>query len=225
MFDELTLLRLLQLTDSALPIGTAAHSFGLESMIEDRIVTPRNFEQYLRDYMQESGSLDAVFCRSAHQLPKLDDPRFVKTWVRLNHEISARKYSRESREASLTLGRRFLRLAAELLGPPELGAFGAADSHHAAGFGLIARMIGMDERPSILAWLHQSAMMQISAAQRLMPLGQNTASAILWRLKPLLVDISQLDISQKDTTGDCFTPLPETAAMRHSKLTVRLFIS
>jgi urease accessory protein len=81
-------------------------------------------------------------------------------------------------------------------------------------------MIGVDERRSILAWLHQSAMMQISAAQRLMPLGQNAASAILWRLKPLL-----LDISQRDVTGECFTPLPETAAMRHSKLTVRLFIS
>ena len=55
MFDELTLLRLLQLTDSALPIGTTAHSFGLESMIADGFVTPCNFEQYLRDYMQESG--------------------------------------------------------------------------------------------------------------------------------------------------------------------------
>jgi len=219
MFDELTLLRLLQLTDSALPIGTTAHSFGLESMIADGFVTPCNFEQYLRDYMQESGLLDAVFCRSAHQLPKSDDPWFVKAWVRLNHEIGARKYPRESREASLTLGRRFLRLAAELLGS-ELGAIGAADSHHVAAFGLIAGMIGMDERPSILAWLHQSAMMQISAAQRLMPLGQNAASAILWRLKPLL-----LDISKSESTGDCFTPLPETAAMRHSKLTVRLFIS
>jgi urease accessory protein len=155
----------------------------------------------------------------------LDDPGFGKVWVQLNHEIGARKFSRESREASLTLGRRFLRLAAELLGVPEVGALGAANSHHAAGFGLIARMIGIDERRSILAWLHQSAMTQISAAQRLMPLGQNTASAILWRLKPLLLEISQRVISQRDTVGECFTPLPETAAMRHSKLTVRLFIS
>jgi urease accessory protein len=220
MFDELTLLRLMQLTDSSLPIGTTAHSFGLESMVEDRVVIPCGFEQYLRDYLEESGSLDAFFCRTAYQMPGLDDPRFAKSWVLLNHEIGARKFSRESREASLTLGRRFLHLAAEFLGEPGVAALGQTDSHHAAGFGLVARTIGVDERRSILAWLHQSAMMQISAAQRLMPLGQNTASAILWRLKPLL-----LDISQRDTAGECFTPLPETAAMRHSKLAVRLFIS
>jgi len=220
MIDELTLLRLMQLTDSALPIGTAAHSFGLESMVEDRVVTPRNFEEYLRDYMEENGSLDTVFCHTAYQLPGLDDPRFAEAWAQLNHEIGARRFSRESREASLTLGRRFLRLAAELLGVPEVGGISGAHSHHAAAFALVARIIGMDERRSVLAWLHQSAMMQISAAQRLMPLGQNAASAILWRLKPLL-----LDISEREITGECFTPLPETAAMRHSKLTVRLFIS
>jgi urease accessory protein len=220
MFDELTLLRLMQLTDSALPIGTTAHSFGLESMVEDQVVAPGSFERYLWDYLEESGSLDAVFCRTAYQMPGLDDPRFAKSWSRLNHEIGARRFSRESRDASLTLGRRFLRLAAELLGAPGVAALGQADSHHVAGFGLIARVIGVDERSSILAWLHQSAMMQISAAQRLMPLGQNAASAILWRLKPLL-----LEISRRDAAGECFTPLPETAAMRHSKLTVRLFIS
>jgi urease accessory protein len=112
MFDELTWLRLMQLTDGALPIGTAAHSFGLESMAGDRVVTPSNLEQHLRDYMEDSSSLDAVFCRFAHQLPNIDDPRFAMAWVQLNHEISARKFSRESRVASLTLRRRFLRLAA-----------------------------------------------------------------------------------------------------------------
>jgi len=220
MIDELALLRLFQITDSAIPIGTISHSFGLETLVEDGLVTPASFEQYLHDYIEESGGLDAFFCRAAYQLPPLTGAQFGNSWMRLNAEISARKYARESRQASLTLGRRFLRLAAEWLGAPEIEILPESDSHHVAAFSVIARMIGVDQKRATLAWLHQSAMTQVSTAQRLMPLGQNSASAILWRLKPLL-----LDVAQRDLTGESFTPLLETAGMRHPKLRVRLFIS
>src|SRR5206468_3461636 len=124
--DPLTLLRLLQLADSALPVGTSAHSFGLESVFEDGLLAADDLESYLGDYLEENGLLEAAFCRTAHRLSQLPAEAFAGEWRHLNERLSARKLSRESRDASLTVGRRFLRLASDLLAR-ELNM---PDSHH-----------------------------------------------------------------------------------------------
>jgi urease accessory protein len=209
-----TLLRLLQLADSALPVGAAAHSFGLESLIEDGVLDVDALESFLQGYLEETGALDAAFCRAAHRSSPAE-------WQSLNSQLSARKPARESREASLTLGRRLVNLAAGWM--PDIAL--PADSHHVTAFGLVAGLAGIDELSTVEAWLHQSMTALISAAQRLAPLGQTRASNILWNLKP---HISQAVGQVPDlpfTQAPCFAPLPEIAAMRHSQLSTRLFIS
>src|SRR4030081_1566664 len=104
--DEIALMRLLHLADSALPVGTAAHSWGLESLIEDGLVTAEALESFLHGYLQENGALEAAFCRAAHRLSQSPDQEFAPEWRDLNGQLSARRPARESREASLTLGRR-----------------------------------------------------------------------------------------------------------------------
>ena len=206
----MTLLRLLQLADSALPVGAAAHSFGLESLIEDGVLDVEGLESFLQGYLEETGELEAAFCRAAHRSCPAE-------WRNLNCQLSARKIARESREASLTLGRRLLNLAAGWM--PDTGL--PADGHHVTAFGLVAGLAGIDERSAVQAWLHQSMAAFISAAQRLAPLGQTRASNILWNLKPHVAQVPDLRCSETN----CFIPLPELAAMRHSRLSTRLFIS
>jgi urease accessory protein len=211
---EYALLRLLQLADSALPVGAAAHSFGLESLVADDCLTVDGLEEFLRGYLEENGALDAGYCRAAHELSRTRGAEFGARWGKLQRRLSARRMARESREASLTMGRRFLGLAAAWLPGAEV----PAEAHHVTAFGLVAGFAGVDEGSAAMAWLHQSTAALVSAAQRLAPLGQTRASGILWSLKPLMAAISV-------GGTDCFAPALEVAAMRHSKLATRLFIS
>ncbi len=226
--ENLRRLWLLQLTDSALPIGATAHSFGLEMLAADGRLNPAGLETFLRDFLSENGRLESYFCRRAYRL----SPDFQgQEWVSLNFRLSAFKPGRESRTASATLGRRFLQLVLELdlseearetLCRAQISAKEAgADIHHSAAFGLVGGALGLGEDDTVLAYLQQSIAGLVSACQRLMQLGQVQASRIMWNLKPALIEAAQ-------DNGDevwCFSPNPEMAVMRHPGLYTRLFIS
>ena len=208
--DELSLLRLLQLADSALPVGAAAHSFGLETLVSEEALRPENIEQFLRDYLQETGALEAAFVRRAG---RRDDRRA------LSDELSARKAARESREASLKLGRRFAELVNGLADAPVV----ETELHYCIAFGAAGAALRIPEDALALAYLRQSVAGLVSACQRLMALGQAAANKIVWNLSPMIEQAAARGTEDEEVW--CFNPFLELASMRHGSLETRLFIS
>jgi len=232
--DTLQLLRLLQLADSALPIGSTAHSFGLETLVEEGTLRVEQLEIFLQGYLAEAGTLEAAFCRRSYALSaQIATATFEEQWLALNNELSAFKTARESRVASATLGRRFLQLVAGLEESARLQqVLRAAKSqgvevHYSIAFGLVGRHLGVAETATVLAYLQQSLMGLVSTCQRLLPLGQSQASAILWQLKTALIETAHTseDLATHPQDSTVFTPQLDIGSMRHPGLETRLFIS
>ena len=230
----LALMWLLQLSDTALPIGALNHSFGLETLAAEELLSADRLEAFLPEYLHETGWFEIHFCGAAYRLGNADRDRFPSAqWLNLNMQFSAFKLARESRSASATLGRRFLRLVNGLAEAPILAAAIAASQdseteiHHCAAFGLAGAALGIEEEATLLAYSHQSLANLISSAQRLLPLGQTQATQMLWELKPVLVALVKR-AQENDFDVDecaCFAPLVEVGSMRHPALPTRLFIS
>jgi len=203
---ETELLRVLHLADSALPVGGAAHSFGLETLADEEDLKPPDVETFLTGYLEECGALEAGLVRRAWRGGDLQA---------LSEELSARKPARESREASLKLGRRFADLVNVMLDRSVLDR----DLHYCIAFGAAGAVFGIPIDAVAAAYLNQSIAALVSACQRLMPLGQSAASRILWNLKPAIARTALAE------AVFCFSPHLELASMRHRSLEIRLFIS
>jgi len=204
--SEVAVLRLMHLADSALPIGSTAHSFGLETLADEMTLVPENVEPFLRVYLQEGGRQEAAYVRRAWM---------GGDWQSLSDELGARKAARTAREASLKLGRRFAELVNGMAGRRLI----EANLHYSIAFGAAGAALGVPIDAAAQAYLHQSMSGLISACQRLMPLGQAAAARILWNLKPAIIEASHAE------EAACFNPYLELASMRHGSLETRLFIS
>ena len=244
----LDLLQLLQLSDSALPIGSSAHSFGLETLTAEGDLTPTDLEAFFADLLIETGPLEGAYCCAAYRLAQGyaagrhgDEGEelnrdFEPDWWELNLSLSARKPARESREASTTLGKRFLRLVTSL---ESVSMFQRAlqtpmkmehpttarPIHHCTAFGLVGGALNLGEEAVVSAYLQQSLTGLLSACQRLMPVGQMQAISLGWTLKPLITRIAAQSQTTDWRTVHSFSPVLDLAGMRHANLPVRLFIS
>ena len=228
----LALLRLLQLADSALPIGALAHSFGLETLVDAELLTLPALPEFLHGYLEEAGMLDAVFCREAFRLAGGNGETFsAERWLEINDRLGALRPARESRAGSAALGQNFLTavLGVADCRPLRQAAEAVRGAHrpvyHSTAFGLAAGALGIEQESAVLAFLHQGTASLISACQRLLPIGQTDATRILWKLKPSMIATAARSRHCGIGEVSSFVPLLEWGAMEHPALSTRLFIS
>ena len=226
--NTLQWLQLAHLADSALPIGSSAHSFGLETLVADGQMDVQRLTSTFRALLAEMAGGDGYFCRTAYACggTTKDD---LERWLTLNAQIDAFKLPRETRQASVALGRRFLMLAGgfdELRWAETWVSRAKSEqigTHHCAAFGVVGAALGLPVEEVIAAYLHQALVGLVAACQKIMPLGQVRASQLLWTLKPAIVEAAAYSASLSEPCA--FSPLLDLASMWHPHLTTRLFIS
>jgi urease accessory protein len=223
-------LALLQLCDTALPTGAYVFSSGLETYTQQGLVSA---VATLQDW------LEAVLhhtVHGSHLLPVALAHRATggEDWAqleRLDQQLAAMKHARELREASVKTGQGLLRLALQVWPGPavqrlhELRQRHQLAGHQALVLGAIGCQLGYEERIIVEAAGYQWLSSMVSAALRLLPIGQLAGQQILTALLPHLPAIAD-DIHQQ-SWDDLSSAAPDfdIRAMQHEMLYSRLFQS
>lgn len=217
--EDLIFLRMLQLFDSALPVGNFAHSGGIETYGQLDI-KPAELASLLANQIEMgTGRLDLA--ASALAWENSEDAGEL---ARLGEEIDAWKVVPSICRSSKGLGKRTLSIAGRLF-PDRTGGLDIASPHQAVVVGALARRLGIPERETLLALAQGQMAACLAAAVRCMPLSPGRAQEILAGLQPGI--IRTVDIVLEDPEGSFFasTPALDIRAHQQKSLYTRLFQS
>lgn len=224
------LLRILQLTDSAFPTGAFAHSFGLETYVARGIVrTAASLEAFVANILLHAmAPSDGVACAAISRA----GADWQDLLQRLDRRLSAMKVVTESRQASRTLGTRFLRTTTALFSLPRATSYlSAIDAtsvygHISLAYGLVCHDLDLPVPPALAAWFRQYCASMVWVGVRLMPLGQTAGQELLARLGAPICDAVALALERDVDDMASFAPGQELAGIMHrDALTTRLYIS
>lgn len=224
-YNDFSLLNLLQLTNSALPVGAYSYSEGLENLIETGIINNAEILKIWLDRELQFGAirLEAWLMLQGYKTSKIRDMAALNYW---NNWASAARETEELREQSWQMGRALARLLQEL--QPELKfIFSQIDRNcnYAIAFGIAASHWQINDKIAVMGYLHSWATNLIGAGVKLIPIGQTAGQKLLLDLHPCLVETSmEIFNLNADNIGSCAWGL-SLASMAHETQYTRLFRS
>lgn len=224
-----SLLHLLQLSDSALPVGGFSFSNTLESAVACGVVRDvPSLEEYVRAALRVASTTDCVAARVAYEeslMGRLDMA------VRADEELLLRKLNAEQRQMTLRMGRKLAELAEGVIGGELLVRWlamirsGEVSGTYAVTQGVVFAASGVGQRELFSSMLYGTASMMLNAALRLMRLTHHSTQQILYRLwedvEPLYEHSSGLDL--EDMYG--FAPQIDLLSSLHERGRSRMFMN
>ncbi|WP_165887008.1 urease accessory protein UreF [Scopulibacillus darangshiensis] len=234
-------LSLLQLVDSAFPTGAFAHSFGLETAFkENKLSGPKELYEWLQDYIR--GSLIptegiAVFVSYQTIQKEIEINALPETvqedLQRLDQKLTFSKKASESRDGTVKIGKRYLKIVHTLY--PEAGLDQYAGwinerlcyGNPAIVHGWISAYLDIPCDQAIFTHLYTNVNNLLQSALRMAVIGQTDAQLILQRLYPLMDEEAEQIVHSSPGEKDLcnYAIVQETEAMRHETLYSRLFMS
>lgn len=216
------LLRLLQLFDSQYPVGTFAHSGGIETYAAQGATLPRLRELLENQIELGWGRIELAGACLAWRA--FDTSESCAALIALARLVHAAKTIPAVRDTSVRLGMRTLSLARRLY-PDEVAALVIDPPHHAVVIGATARTLGIDAEPMLLALGHSLAAGTLAAATRCMPVSPVQAQTMLTGLHEFLVRAVARVQADPDRYLFTCTPALDVRAHHQAFLRTRLFQS
>lgn len=227
--DTASLICGLRFIDSFFPSGGYAYSSGLEAAVQAGTVKDSTqLAAYVEDLLQ--GGMSRREATAAFVACRAGASGKAAGAMTVDRELDGMKLGRETRLASRQMGRQVMKIAAEQLKrktvlPSYLSAMEReqAPGHLPVCLGLTLGACGWKGEEAVAAYLYQTAVGFVSAAMRLLPIGQREGQRVIDGCLPLIYRIS------RDVTPNwpmvSWSPIQDIYGMRHGHLSWRLFRS
>ncbi|SES12313.1 urease accessory protein [Gracilibacillus ureilyticus] len=221
------ILYLMHIHDSAFPIGTYTHSFGMETYIqEDKIRTKEDLFTFCLIYMKENiGFTDGIFVKLAYEKLLAGEWSELLNLEKLCH---ASKNAEETREASMMIGKQFIKAIIPVSHSPSLEKWQSeiyVKSHFPIVYTLYTYDMGFDLYTTILTYIYSSVVSLVHNAVRAIPLGQKAGIEVIHRLITEMDHVTKQILTRDLAQVSNHTFGLEIASMKHKFLQARLFIS
>ena len=227
--NDAALYRLMSWLSPAFPVGGYTHSAGLEWAIAEKLVTGRGpLVEWLEDVLAAgSGRNDAVFFVHAYRASaKRDDARLME----IVDIAGALQPSRERHFEATAQGAAFRDIALATAPCAALGRIAELPDDilcYPIAVALLAEGHGVEIPAALTAYLHALVSNLVSAAQRLIPLGQTDAQKAIAALQPavgrLVAWANALPDSDPIDALGSSTLIADFASLAHETQYTRLF--
>jgi urease accessory protein len=220
-----SLYRLMAWLSPSYPVGAFSYSHGLEWAIEAHdLRQPQLVSGWIEDLLRfGAGRSDAILFVHAHRAVESgDDPALLEA-----AELArAFQPSRERTLESLAQGEAFLRATRAAWPVPaldRLAAIGLGETAYPVAVAVATAGHGIALRPALQAYLQSFAANLVSAAVRLIPLGQTVGLRLVAALEPAVGDLVDEAEAAPLTALGGSAIRADLASMNHETQETRLF--
>ena len=222
--------QMLQTTDPLFPIGSYAHSYGLEELCAaGDVQNEETLLHYIRTIvflnLQE---FELPYLRFTYEAALSGD---IDSICLLDQEIAASKPCKELRQASASQGQQRLRLISKLRPSPlfdsllSLKRAKRITPHHITVFAAENVDLRTPLEPTLSSWTYQSLAAPCAASLKLIRIGQEGAQTVLTKALQEIQAIVDNSLTIEREFAGAFLPTLDIASQRHEQAFSRLFIS
>lgn len=224
-----TLMRLLQFTDSAFPVGTFSFSNGLETAAEEGLVRDAaTLEAFAQDIARQAAFTDGVAAIEAARGYRRGDYASIRE---ADTQLLLCKMNAEARLMTRRMGRKLCELAAHLFDDETLARFlreigeERTPGCYPVAQGIVFAACGITDEELFCSHHYGVVNMVLGAALRCVRVSHFDTQRILFRAAEeaaeLYLQASQMTLDELYT----FTPQADIVASLHEKGTKRLFMN
>lgn len=227
--NKLTVMRLLQFTDSAFPVGTFSFSNGLETAAFEGVVRDAvTLEEYTRDVSLQAAYSDGVVALHAFRSANDDD---YESLLEADRRLMMFKMNAEARQMLQRMGKKLAELSVHIFETPVMNRWledirvGRTPGTYPVAQGLVFSMAGLSETDLFCSHQYGVINMVLSAALRCVKVSHYDTQRILFRLSEQAEGLYEEVRTMAFEDMNAFVPFIDILASLHEKGTMRMFMN